>query len=99
METASLFISSSICILEGVTLSPEGTGYVESIASVVIIVLLVGFVGYMIFQLVIAYKIGFQVWLYEQEEYENHTGGIASLARVTVGIISSRSRSQITYAG
>lgn len=56
METASLFISSFIILLEGVIHSPEGSMSMQIAVSVIITLLLVIFVGYMLFEWVRAYK-------------------------------------------
>lgn len=96
METASLVISSIMILLEGITRSPEVNHNVDTAVSVAIFMLLAVFVVYMVMELLMAYKKSTHNWVKDQEEYNEHTGGLNSLCKVLVQILSSRSRTVIT---
>lgn len=99
MEISSLFISSFVCLLEGVTHSPEGREKWATLLSVVIMVFLIGFVAYMMFEYLRLHIRSMLTWLEEQNEYREHTGGIFSWLKVSGNVLISQSKSQINTVG
>lgn len=94
METASLFITAFVCILQGVTISPEANSNLETVMSAGILVLLLSFVVYVIVELALSYKKPIYDWLIQQDEFAKHTGGLASFFKVWSQIAASRFNSQ-----
>lgn len=96
METVSLLISSFVCLLECITHNPEVGYHLNNIVTVIVVVLLVSFTAYMIFEFLLVQKRSIHDWLTEQDEYGEHTGGCVSLLRVFRRVIASKLQAKIS---
>lgn len=96
IEAGSLVISSIMILLEGITRSPEVSNTFNTTVSVVLILLMIVFLMYMVVELFLAYKRTLHTWVRNQEEYDEHTGGLTSLCKVIINILNSRFGSLIT---
>lgn len=99
MEASSLFLSSLVCLLEGVIHSPEGGNMYAKVLSGIILVILVGFVAYMMYEYFKVHIRSLQRWLEVQDEYIEYTGGCISWVSVLVKVLLSHSKSKIEDVG
>lgn len=94
METASLYVSAFICILQCVMISPEANIKLQTVLSVLIMLLLLIFTLFMALEVLLAIRKPIHEWLKGQDEYDDHTGGVFSLLNVSFLILTSRVHSQ-----
>lgn len=91
MEDASIFVSISVYILGGLVQCYQGRKGVQMGLSVAMVSTQIVYVVYMLFAWGNSYWQVLHNWVIEQEEYQNHTGGLVSFCRVVMQVVQSRS--------
>lgn len=87
MESASLLVSCIVCVLRDMEQTSEGSLAVEFWLTTFNVVLIIGFVVYMAFEVISAYRISVIKWLREDEE---QAGNPNAFLKISIRVIFSQ---------